>query len=215
MKKMIAAAVCLLAVMTVVGVSIVAKNTRTNTVTMALKVGNLRPGGNTPVFNASESKEMEKIDLSDITKTPIGLNLEDMGRFDFSSATSDTCALPISAALSAGGNPMLHVATLYVDRNTRAILGAVATNLYPTVEAGAYALTNRMVFAVAQKKNPCYVPLQIGKDGVGRYIYEWDDAEGRRIEMVNNCIVNKARQMYILTFIHAKGDDLTITPVKP
>ena len=54
-----------------------------------------------------------------------------------------------------------------------------------------------------------------GKDGVGRYIYEWDDAEGRRIEMVNNCIVNKARQMYILTFIHAKGDDLTVTPVKP
>ena len=95
------------------------------------------------------------------------------------------------------------------------ILGAVATNVYPSVEAGAYALTNRMVFAVAQKKNPKFVALNVGKDGVGRYNYEWDDAEGRRIEMVNNCIVNKARQMFILTFIHAKGDDLTITPVKP
>ena len=43
---------------------------------------------------------------------------------------------------------------------------------------------------------------------------EWDDAEGRRIEMVNSCIVNKARQMFILTFLHTKGDALTIEPTK-
>ena len=41
---------------------------------------------------------------------------------------------------------------------------------------------------------------------------EWDDAEGRRIEMVNSCIVNKARQMFILTFLHTKGDALTVAP---
>jgi hypothetical protein len=45
------------------------------------------------------------------------------------------------AALSAGGNPMLHVASLYVDRKTRAILGAIAMNVYPSDEACAYALT--------------------------------------------------------------------------
>ena len=56
------------------------------------------------------------------------------------------------AASRAGGNPMLHVASLLVDRKTRVILGAVATNMYPSVEVGAYALTNRMVFAVAQKR---------------------------------------------------------------
>ena len=60
------------------------------------------------------------------------------------------------------------------------ILGAVATNVYPSVEAGAYALTNRMVFAVAQKMNPAFVPLNVSKDGIGRYTYEWDNAEGRR-----------------------------------
>ena len=184
------------------------------TETIVLNAGSFRPGGKMPVVKASDFKEVQKIDLTNITKTPIGLNLEDMGRYDLSGATSDICELKIPPSLSAGGNPMLHVATLYVDRNTRAILGAVATNLYPSVEAGAYALTNRMVFAVAQKKNPCYVPLQIGKDGVGRYIYEWDDAEGRRIEMVNSCIVNKARQMFILTFLHTKGDALTIEPTK-
>ena len=54
-----------------------------------------------------------------------------------------------------------------------------------------------------------------GKDGIGRYTYEWDDAEGRRIEMVNSCIVNKAREMFILTFLHAKGDDLTVAPPPP
>ena len=43
---------------------------------------------------------------------------------------------------------------------------------------------------------------------------EWDDAEGRRIEMVNSCIVNKARQMFVLTFLHTKGDALTIEPTK-
>lgn len=50
---------------------------------------------------------------------------------------------------------------LIVDRKTRVILGAVATNVYPSVEAGAYALTNRMIFAVAQKRNPAFVPLYV------------------------------------------------------
>ena len=34
-------------------------------------------------------------------------------------------------------------------------------------------------------------------------------AHRRRIEMVNSCIVNKVRQMFILTFLHTKGDGLT------
>ena len=36
--------------------------------------------------------------------------------------------------------------------------------------------------------------------------------EERRIEMVNSCIVNKAREMFILTFLHTKGDALTVAP---
>ncbi len=32
--------------------------------------------------------------------------------------------------------------------------------------------------------------------------------------MVNSCIVNKAREMFILTFLHTKGDALTVAPVK-
>ena len=40
-------------------------------------------------------------------------------------------------------------------------------------------------------------------------------AHWRRIEMVNSCIVNKARQMFILTFLHAKGDDLAVAPIRP
>ena len=30
--------------------------------------------------------------------------------------------------------------------------------------------------------------------------------------MVNSCIVNKAREMFILTFLHTKGDALTVAP---
>ena len=215
MKKTMTAAVCIMAWAAFAAANDVAMNTDTNTVPVVLNVGGLRPGGKTTAFKESDFQEMEKIDLSDITKTPIGLNLEDLGRYDFSKAATDICELQVPAALSAGGNPMLHVATLYVDRNTRTILGAVATNLYPSVKAGAYALTNRMVFAVAQKRNPAFVPLNVGKDGIGRYNYEWDDAEGRRIEMVNSCIVNKAREMFILTFLHTKGDDLTVAPIRP
>ena len=88
----------------------------------------------------------------------------------------------------------------------------------PTARNAAADATGRVppdAAAVAQKKNPCYVPLQIGKDGIGRYTYEWDDAEGRRIEMVNSCIVNKAHEMFILTFLHAKGDVLTVAPIRP
>ena len=40
-------------------------------------------------------------------------------------------------------------------------------------------------------------------------------AHRRRIEMVNSCIVNKSRQMFILTFLHTKGDDLTIAHIRP
>ena len=31
--------------------------------------------------------------------------------------------------------------------------------------------------------------------------------------MVSSCIVNKAREMFILTFLHTKGDALTIAPM--
>ena len=33
--------------------------------------------------------------------------------------------------------------------------------------------------------------------------------------MVNSCIVNKSRQMFILTFLHTKGDDPTVAPLRP
>ena len=55
---------------------------------------------------------------------------------------------------------------------------------------------------------------QEGKFEKSKNQNEWDDAEGRRIEMVNSCIVNKARQMFVLTFLHTKGDALTIEPTK-
>ena len=67
---------------------------------------------------------------------------------------------------------------------------------------------------VATAWRAAILAAHVGKDGVGRYTYEWDDAEGRRIEMVNSCIVNKAHEMFILTFLHTKGDDLTVAPVK-
>ena len=214
MKKMMMAAVCIMAWVAFADKNDAAKDADTNAVPIILNVGSLRPGDKMPVFKVGDFSELEKIDLSDITKTPIGLNLDDMGRYDFSKFHSDICELHIPAAWSAGGNPMLHVASLLVDRKTRVILGAVATNLYPSVEAGAYAITNRMVFAVAQKKNPTFVSHNVGKDGVGRYNYEWDDAAGRRIEMANSCIVNKTRQMFVLTFLHVKGDGIAVIPDK-
>ena len=96
-------------------------------------------------------------------------------------------------------------------------MGRLGGTPRPTARNAAADATGRVppdAAAVAQKRNPAFVPLNVGKDGIGRYNYEWDDAEGRRIEMVNSCIVNKAREMFILTFLHTKGDALTVAPVK-
>ena len=68
MKKTMTAAVCIMAWAAFAAANDVAKNTDTNTVPVVLNVGNLRPGGKTTVFKASDFKEMEKIDLSDITR---------------------------------------------------------------------------------------------------------------------------------------------------
>ena len=210
-KMMITTVASLMAWVAFADKSDATKDADTNAVPIVLNIGSLRPGGNTPVFKASDFKDLEKIDFTDITNIKLGTTLADMGEFDMSKADSDFCSLKIPCTWSDGGkSEALRVTFLLVDRKTREIKGAVTTNVYPSVEAGVYAITNSMVFTVAQKKNPTFVSQKVGKDGVGRYNYEWDDAEGRRIEMANSCIVNKTRQMFILTLLHVKGDGITV-----
>ena len=117
-------------------------------------------------------------------------------------------------------------------------MGRLGGTPRPTARNAAADATGRVppdAAAVAQKRNPAFVPLNVGKDGVGRYNCElvswlvgswlvvgWLVVGGLLvgswkggIEMVSSCIVNKARQMFILTFLHTKGDDLTIAHIRP
>lgn len=89
------AAVCLMAAMAFA-------ETNTNTVVVA-KIGNLRPGGKMPVVKASEFKDAEKIDLTNITKVPIGLILADTGHFDFSSVKTEIGELTMPVPCCCGG----------------------------------------------------------------------------------------------------------------
>ena len=203
-----AAAVCLMAAMAFA-------ETNTNTVVVA-KLGNLRPGGKTPVVKASEFQEAEKIDLTDITKMPIGLILADTGQFDFSSAKSGIGELREPGAWSMGGkSEALRVSTVMVDGKTRAIVGATATCHFRSIQEGLFAITNDIYGAVRARPNARYLPPEIDKvKGTGKVLHFWPTADGRQwIELTTQFVMTKQGTMSINSLIHIQGDKLNTTLV--
>ena len=195
MKKMMAAAVCLMAAMVFAAADGVCP---------------------TKVLKASDFKEMEKIDLTDITKMPIGLNLEDMGRYKLSGATSETCELYVPAALSAGGKQALRVTSLLVNSKTRVIEGAMSRCNFRNYEEGHFAITNDIFTVVCGKKDARYLPLHVDtKRRTGRIVFFWPLADKRIMELETQFIIIKGGVMMMNSLLHIQGDGLSVAPVKP
>ena len=170
-----------------------------------------------PVVKASEFQEAEKIDLTDITKMPIGLILADTGHFDFSSAKSEIGELRVPGAWSMGGkSEALRVSTVLVDGKTRAIVGATATCHFRSTPEGLYAITNDILKAVCARRNARYQKPQINfASGTGKVEHFWPTTDGRQwIELTTQFVMTRQGTMSINSLLHIQGDELNTTLVR-
>ena len=169
-----------------------------------------------PVVKASEFQEAEKIDLTDITKTPIGLILADTGHFDFSSAKSEIGELTVPGAWSMGGkSEALRVSTLMVNSKTRVIVGATATCHFRSMQEGLYAITNDIYKAVRAKKFAKYQKPQFNKQkGTGHVEHFWPVNGGQQwIELTTQFVLTRQGTMSIHSLLHVMGDQLNAPTV--
>ena len=158
----------------------------------------------------------EKIDLSDVTRTPIGYILQDGSGLETATNQSYVvCNFPREWS-NGGSCGALRASGVFVNPRTSEILGAMGSYVYPTIKEGAFVMTNDVHQAViaASKGVATIVPLRIGKDDSGTITYNWKKGE-RDIEFVIRCFTNAARQMAVGYYIHTKGDDIHCELKKP
>jgi hypothetical protein len=154
----------------------------------------------------------EKIDLSNLAALPVGLEL---GRFDGydipGSGGMVTCKVP--PELGKGGRcAALRVSDVFVECGSRRILGGMGSNVYPTVDAGIYAMTNQIVAAVMKVSSgkATVTRLQMNRQGgYGEVKFWWKGEDAaKELELVVRGYVNAQQQMAVCTFLHTKGDGI-------
>ena len=125
-------------------------------------------------------------------------------------ATSRIVQVKVPREWSEGGDcGVLRVSGVFVDCGSRQIAGAMGSHVYPTVQEGAFAITNGLHAAVvsASRGTARFFPLQKTKDGSGTIRYEWN-VEDKELELTIRCFVNERRQMAVCTLLHVKGDGI-------
>ena len=215
-KMMMTTAACLMAVVAFANKNDTAKDADTDVVPIVLNIGSLRPGGNTPVFKASDFKDLEKIDFTDITNIKLGTTLADMGEFDFSKADSDFCSLKIPREWSDGGkSEALRVTSLLVDRNTRVIKGAISDAYFVSANAGLYAVTNDIWKAVCKKRFSKFVKMPKDANTAKRQIINyWPSDDGKKYILLEiQYIVTMYGEMSVNTLLHFDGDQINTKPM--
>ena len=149
-----------------------------------------------------------EIDLADITTVPVGRAL---AHADIAlPARGGVVQVKVPREWSEGGTcGALRVSGVFVDCGSRQIAGAMGSHVYPTVQEGAFAITNGLHAAVvsASRGTARFFPLQKTKDGSGTIRYEWC-AEDKELELTIRCFVNERRQMAVCTLLHVKGDGI-------
>ena len=149
-----------------------------------------------------------EIDLADITTVPVGRPLAHTG-IELPSG-GGVVQVKVPREWSEGGDcGALRVSGVFVDCGSRQIAGAMGSHVYPTVQEGAFAITNGLHAAVvsASRGTARFFPLQKAKDGSGTIRYEWN-VEDKELELTIRCFVNERRQMAVCTLLHVKGDGI-------
>ena len=152
----------------------------------------------------------EEIDLADITSVPIGMTLVEAGGISLPTNENEAALCNVPHEWSEGGDcGALRVSGVFVDCGSRQIAGAMGSHVYPTVQEGAFAITNGMHAAVvsASHGTATIFPLRREADGSGTIRYEWN-VEDKELELTIRCFVNERRQMAVCTLLHVKGDGI-------
>ena len=116
----------------------------------------------------------------------------------------------------------MRVSDVFVECGSRRILGGMGSNVYPTVDAGIYAMTNQIVAAVMKVSSgkATVTRLQMNRQGgYGEVKFWWKGEDtAKETELVVRGYVNAAtggapvlparRQMAVCTFLHTKGDGI-------
>ena len=155
-----------------------------------------------------------KIDLTNILNVPVGGILLGMPPgfipADTNAAASSAAQFFIPPEWSKGAKcDLLRVAGLIIERGTCKIAAAMSGCVYPTVQEGAFAITNHVhtaVFEASKQKGMLY-PLRMEKDGTHIMGYEWTSGDVTYVLDIR-IAVNKRRQMAVSAMFHIKGDGL-------
>ena len=155
-----------------------------------------------------------KIDMTNILKVPVGGMLLGIppgfaSAYTNAAASTDVQFL-IPPEWSKGAKcDLLRVGSIMVERDTRKIAAAMSGCVDPSVEAGAFVITNDLHEAVitAANRTGMFYPLRKEKDGTGIIRYTWTSG-GVPLVFDIRVAVNKRRQMAVSTMLHVKGDNL-------
>ena len=161
-----------------------------------------------------------KIDMKNILNVPVGgtaLNLD----LRYHSWYEGTTQVEVPREWSDGAKcAALRVSHVLVDNKKKIILGAMGSNVYPTTDEGAFALTNQIFAAVWERSGgkAMAVPLHADKKkGCYEATYWWkpDPAKAAERELVVRTYVNQRRQMAVCCLLHTKGGDISADYASP
>ena len=156
---------------------------------------------------------LKKIDMESLLDVPVGSTLLAPG-FKRASQEEDIIQVGVPLEWSEGAKcRALRVSHLLVDNLRLIILGGLGSNVYPTIEEGAFAMTNEVISAVwkASDGKAMVVPLRFEKEkGYCEMIFTWrpDPKKNVERELIVRGFVNARRQMAVCTCFHTKGDTI-------
>ena len=156
---------------------------------------------------------LKKIDMESLLDVPVGSTLLAPG-LKRTSQEEDIIQVGVPLEWSEGAKcRALRVSHLLVDNRRLVILGGLGSNVYPTIEEGAFAMTNEVISAVwkASDGKAMAVPLRYVKGkGCWEMIFTWrpDPKKNVERELIVRGFVNAKRQMAVCTCFHTKGDTI-------
>lgn len=124
---------------------------------------------------------------------------------------------PPAAGLPAGP---LSVSDILVEVDTGRIVGGMGSYVYPTIEEGAFAMTNTIVRALIDKHGAgamCMPQHVVKNEGCMEMTCRWkpDPKAKEELELVVRAYANKKRQLAICTCLHTKGDSIRCGLIAP
>ena len=90
--------------------------------------------------------------------------------------------------------------------------GGLGSNVYPSVDEGVFAMTNRIVASVVKVSDGTASVTRLAMDkekGCGEVKFFWERKTGGISELIVRGYVNARRQMAVCTLLHTKGDGIS------